>query len=308
VDATGNLLTQSGQFVQGWNAVGGTLTTNGATSNIKLPISGLRQPSATANISLASNLNSNAVVGTADGTFSSPIPVVDAQGSTHILTVTYTKTASDTWDYKVSIPSSDLTAGGATATATLASGSLTFDGKGHLTSPAATAGPVAVPITGLVNGAADLTVNWNIYDVSGLASVTQYSQAAANLGSTQDGAPSGQLNSMSIGVNGQIFAHYSNGDAIAVAQMAVASVLNPDSMQDLGDNTFGVTSATSLPAIGLPGTGSRGQISGGALESSTVDIAKEFTNLLIYQRGYQANSKVITTEDEILQETVALKR
>jgi flagellar hook protein FlgE len=308
VDATGNLLTQSGQFVQGWNAVGGTLTTNGATSNIKLPISGLRQPSATANISLASNLNSNAVVGTADGTFSSPIPVVDAQGSTHILTVTYTKTASDTWDYKVSIPSSDLTAGGATATATLASGSLTFDGTGHLTSPAATAGPVTIPITGLVNGAADLTVNWNIFDVNGLASVTQYSQAAANLGSTQDGAPSGQLNGMSIGTNGQVFAHYSNGDAIAVAQLAVASVLNPDSMQDLGDNTFGVTSATSLPAIGLPGTGSRGQISGGALESSTVDIAKEFTNLLIYQRGYQANSKVITTEDEILQETVALKR
>ncbi len=97
-------------------------------------------------------------------------------------------------------------------------------------------------------------------------------------------------------MNGQILAHYSNGDAIPVAQLAIASVLNPDSMQDLGDNTFGVTSATSLPAIGLPGTGSRGQISGGALESSTVDIAKEFTNLLVYQRGYQANSKVITTE------------
>jgi flagellar hook protein FlgE len=308
VDATGNLLTQSGQFVQGWNAFGGTLNTNGATSNIKLPIAGLRQPSATANISLAANLNSNAVVGSADGTFSSPIPVVDAQGNTHTLTVTYTKTASDVWDYKVTMPSADLTSGGAGPAATLASGSFTFDGKGHLTTPASTAGPVALPITGLVNGAADLTVNWSIYDANGVATVTQYSQAAANLGSSQDGAPSGQLNNMSIGLNGQILAHYSNGDAIPVAQLAVASVLNPDSMQDLGDNAFGATSATSLPAIGLPGTGSRGQISGGALESSTVDIAKEFTNLLIYQRGYQANSKVITTEDEILQETVALKR
>ena len=79
-------------------------------------------------------------------------------------------------------------------------------------------------------------------------------------------------------------------------------------MQDLGNNTFGVTSATSVPAIGTPGTGSRGGITGGALEASTVDIAKEFTNLLVFQRGYQANAKVITTEDDILQETVALKR
>jgi flagellar hook protein FlgE len=79
-------------------------------------------------------------------------------------------------------------------------------------------------------------------------------------------------------------------------------------MQDLGDNTFGVTSASSIPAIGLPGTGSRGEITGGALEASTVDIAKEFTNLLTYERGYQANSKVVATEDDILQETVGLKR
>ena len=98
------------------------------------------------------------------------------------------------------------------------------------------------------------------------------------------------------------------GDAVAVAQLAIASVLNPDSMQDLGDNTFGVTSRSSIPAIGLPGTGSRGAITGGALETSTVDIAKEFTNLLTYERGYQANSKVVTTQDDILQETVALKR
>jgi len=91
-----------------------------------------------------------------------------------------------------------------------------------------------------------------------------------------------------------------------VAQLAVATVLNPASMQDLGNNTFGVTSATSIPAIGVPGTGSRGTVTGGALESSTVDIASEFTNLLVYERGYQANSKVITTEDQVLQTTLSL--
>lgn len=308
VDATGNLLTQGGAFVQGWNAVGGVLNTNGSVSNIQLPITGLRRPSATTTISLAVNLNANAALNSTDATFSSPMPVVDAQGNTHTLTVTYTKTAADSWSYKVTIPSTDLTNPGAGTDSQLATGTLTFDGTGHLTAPSAAAGPIPIPINGLSNGAADINVNWNIYDASGTASLTQYAQASANLGSTQDGSPSGQLTNVSIGTNGQILAHYSNGDAIPVAQIALASVLNPDSMQDLGDNNFGVTSATSLPAIGTPGTGSRGQISGGALETSTVDIAKEFTNLLTYERGYQANSKVITTEDDIMQETVALKR
>jgi len=308
VDASGNLLTQGGQFVQGWNAAGGVLDTNGAVSNVRLPITGLRQPAATKAISLAANLNANAALGSADATFSSPIPVVDAQGNTHTLTVTYSKTAADTWSYNVSIPSGDITSPTGTVSSTLASGTLVFDGAGKLISPTAAAGAIPFQVTGLVNGAADLNVNWSLFDANGTPTFTQYAQASANLGSTQDGSPSGQLTSMSIGSTGQVLAHYSNGDAIEVAQIALASVLNPDSMQDLGENTFGVTSATSLPAIGTPGTGSRGQISGGALESSTVDIAKEFTNLLIYQRGYQANSKVITTEDDILQETVALKR
>jgi len=91
-----------------------------------------------------------------------------------------------------------------------------------------------------------------------------------------------------------------------VAQLALASVLNPDSMQNLGNNTYTATSATATPIIGTSGTGSRGQITGGALEASTVNIASEFTNLLTYERGYQADSKVITTEDNVLQSTVAL--
>ena len=86
----------------------------------------------------------------------------------------------------------------------------------------------------------------------------------------------------------------------------MGSVLNPDSMQNLGNNTYGVTAATATPIIGTSGSGSLGQITGEALEASTVDIAAEFTNLLTYERGYQANSKVITTEDTITQTTVQL--
>jgi flagellar hook protein FlgE len=188
----------------------------------------------------------------------------------------------------------------------VASGTLTFDGTGLLSSPAASAGSVAIPITGLADGASDMSVNWNLYDASGTSTLTQFSEASANLASTQDGTAPGQLTGTSIGPNGQVSATYSNGSSIVVAQIALASVLNPGSMQNLGNNTFSATSATATPIIGTSATGSRGQITGGALESSTVNIATEFTNLLTYERGYQANSKVITTEDDIMQSTVGL--
>jgi flagellar hook protein FlgE len=307
LDSTGHLLTQSGNHVQGWNGVNGVVDTNAGISDIVLPVAGLRQPSTTTKFSLAVNLNANAAAGTPDATFSSPMQVVDSQGKTHVLTVTYTKTASGQWGYDVTIPSSDLAGASGTSTS-VASGTLIFDANGHLSDPAASAGAITIPIQQLANGAADLALTWNLYDTAGNPTITQYDQVSANLASSQDGTQAGQLTGISIGENGQMTASYSNGDSIAVAQLAVGSVLNPGSMQDLGNNTFGVTSATSVPAIGTPGTGSRGIITGGALESSTVDIAKEFTNLLIFQRGYQANAKVITTEDDILQETVALKR
>lgn len=307
VDASGHLLTQQNQNLQGWNAQNGVLSSNTGITDIRVPISSLRQPSPTSQFTITANMNASAVVGTPDATFSSPIPIVDSQGNSHLVTLTYVKSAANTWNYTATIPSSAIVGGTGTAT-TLATGTLTFDGLGHLATPLPVNSPVSIAITGFNNGASDMTMNWNLYDTVGNATLTQYNQASANLGSTQDGSPSGQLKAMSIGSNGQVLAHYSNGDAVAVAQLAIASVLNPDSMQDLGDNTFGVTSRSSIPAIGLPGTGSRGAITGGALETSTVDIAKEFTNLLTYERGYQANSKVVTTQDDILQETVALKR
>jgi flagellar hook protein FlgE len=306
LDATGHLLTQSGENVEGWNGVNGVVDTNSPLANIVLPVAGLRAPTTTTEFSLNLNLNAGAAVGTTDATFSSPMQVVDSQGQLHTLTVTYTETAPGTWNYDVTIPSADITGGvGATTDLTPGGGSLTFDANGNLVTPAAGA-PVPIAIAGLADGAAPMALTWNLYDANGNPQITQYDQASANLASSQNGTQAGQLTSMAIGANGQITAVYSNGDNVAVAQLAVGTVLNPQSMQDLGSNTFGVTSATAVPAIGTPGTGSRGTVTGGALEASTVDIATEFTNLLIYERGYQANSKVITTEDQVIQTTLAL--
>jgi flagellar hook protein FlgE len=106
---------------------------------------------------------------------------------------------------------------------------------------------------------------------------------------------------------GKILAQYSDGQQVVVGQVAMASVRNPESLIAVGNNNYQVSARTATPAIGLPNTGGRGDIVGGAIESSTVDIAREFTNLIVLQRGYQANSRVITTVDELSQETINLK-
>jgi flagellar hook protein FlgE len=111
-----------------------------------------------------------------------------------------------------------------------------------------------------------------------------------------------------LGNGGKILAQYSNGQQVVVGQVAMATVRNPESLIASGNSTFQLSARTALPAVGLPDTGGRGSVLGGTVEASTVDIAREFTNLIVYQRGYQANARMITTVDDISQETINLKR
>jgi flagellar hook protein FlgE len=105
---------------------------------------------------------------------------------------------------------------------------------------------------------------------------------------------------------GRVLAQYSNGDQVVVGQLAMASIRNPDTLLAAGNNSFQLSARTATPSIGVPGTGGRGQIVGGSVEASTVDIAQEFTNLIVYQRGYEANSRVVTTADQLSQDTINL--
>jgi len=105
---------------------------------------------------------------------------------------------------------------------------------------------------------------------------------------------------------GLITASYSNGSQLTVAQIALANIQNPGSLTSVGDNNFATTALTAQPAVGTADTGGRGQIIGGSLEASNADIATEFTNLIIFQRAYEANSKVVTTEDTLTQDTIGL--
>lgn len=305
VDANGHMVTSSGQSLQGWNAQNSVLTTTGPTTDITVPTGLSLAPKATSVISLNVNLNSNVAPGSSGGTFSSPIQIFDAQGNPHTLTIKYTETAANAWSVDISIPSADLN-GGVGTTTSLGTANLTFDGAGKLLTPAAAGGTVPVAIAGLASGAADMNIQWKLYSPAGDPTLTQNTAVSANLYTSQDGYRSGTLNSFGIGAGGVVVAKFSNGASQNVAQIALASVTNPGSMQQLGGNAWVATNATATPVIGIPSTGARGQINGGTLESSTVDIATEFTNLLQYERGYQANSKVITTQDEIVRGTIAL--
>ena len=310
-DAKGTLTTIDGQRVQGWTQINadGSINTSGAIGDIVLPTGNLRQPLATQNFSLDMNLNSAGQIGQPSGSFSQPVQVVDSLGNTQTLTVSFTKTAANAWTYNVSIPASALTTA---PSGPLATGSLTFDTAGKLLTPAptppATANNVAIAITGLADGAANLAINWNLNDTTGASRLTQISQPSQVASNTQDGTEAATLVSVALGDGGLVQARYSNGQSKTVGQLAIAGIRNPDSLSAIGNNNFVVSADTAAPVIGAAETGGRGKVLGSALESSTVDIAKEFTNLIIYQRGYQANAKVINTEDQLSQETIALKQ
>jgi flagellar hook protein FlgE len=308
LDANGNLVTATGQFVQGWTSENGTVNTSGAIGNITIPSNALQTPSATQNVSLSMNLNAAGVVGEPSGSFSTTVQAVDSLGVSHTLTFNLTETAPGTWNYEVDIPGADLTSGTAGTPSAVATGQLTFDANGNLISPTAPA-QVAISATGLADGANDMNINWNLAtdDGNGTPVVTQYAAASAVSAATQDGVPASQVTQVSIANGGAITAQFSNGNQLVVGQLALASISNPDSLIAVGQNNYEVGADTATPVIGVPLTGTLGTVEGGALEDSTVDIATEFTNLIVYQNSYEANSKVISTLDQVTQNLLNLQ-
>jgi flagellar hook protein FlgE len=302
VDKSGNLLTGKGLRVQGWTENGGRLDTNGPVGDLVVPVGSIKAPQASTAFQFDMNLNAAASAGPPADTFRTSIEIFDSLGSSHVVSVTFTKsTTANAWNYSITIPDSSVTAPVAPQT-----GTLQFNSNGNLTSPDATT-DITFAIAGLANGAADINLRWNLYNGT-TPRLTQYAQPSAVSANSQDGEPSAQLIRVGIGDGGRVLAQYSNGVQTAVGQLAMASIRNPESLVAVGDNAFQLSERSALPAIGTPSTGGRGTIIGGAVEASTVDIAREFTSLIVLQRGYQANTRVITTVDEISQETINLKR
>jgi flagellar hook protein FlgE len=307
VNANGILMGNDGSVIQGYPAVNGVINTNQTPGPLTIANGLINPPKATANAELDLNLNSGTAVG---GTFSTALTVYDSLGAAHVLTYTFTKTSANNWDYSVTIPQADVT--GATGPVVVASGSsgnatpngLVFNGSGQLTSPAGDL--TGINIANLSDGAKTLTFNWNLYDASKNGLLTQVASASATSSTQQDGFASGSLVSYSIGSDGTIQGTFSNGQTQALGQILLATFSNDEGLDRNGANEFLATLASGAANIGIPGTGGRGTLSGGALEQSNVDISTEFANLIVAQSGYQANAKVVTTLDTITQATLNL--
>ncbi len=305
VDLKGNLTTATGEKLQGWTDFtgSGNVNTNTAVSDIVLPVGTLKAPTVTNTMSVDLNLNAGAVAGEATGEFSTSIEVFDSLGNSHMVTFNFTKSdTANQWNYSVSVPDADF--GSAYTPVT---GSLTFDGNGKLTSPTSTDAAPVIPLTGLADGASDMSITWNIFN-NGVPRISQYSQTSATAANDQDGGPAANLIRVGLADGGKVVALYSNGTQTVVGQVAMALIRNPQSLIAMGNSNFGLSARSALPAVGLPNTGGRGAVLGGSVEGSTVDIAKEFTNLIVLQRAYQANSKVVTTVDQLSQDTINLKQ
>jgi flagellar hook protein FlgE len=289
-DARGNLTDPTGMIVQGWPANGntGAINTSGPVTDITLPLSAPDSPQATSTVYMGGNLSAGAVVG-AGSTVPTSITAFDQNGTQHSLTVNATKTGANTWTATVND-------GGTT----LGSSTLTFDASGQLTSSSS----FTVPWSG--NAGGSLKIDLAQAGTSG--GITQYGGASTAIATEQDGAAAASLRSFAIGDDGTVTGTFSNGSSKVLAKIALATFSNPAGLQKAGDSHFRATGASGNVLMQAAGTGTAGTFAAGSLEMSNVDLGQEFTNLIIAQRGFQANSKIISSSDELLQDLVNLKR
>jgi len=218
-------------------------------------------------------------------TITSSVEIYDSQGNVHLLTTIFRKINDNTWEWETSTP----------AVGVVGSGTLNFNTFGQLTG--ATGGPIAFNPA----GAAPISIQPDF------GRITQY-VGDSSIDITQDGYPMGYLDGFTIDKNGRVVGVFSNGLTRNIAQVAVATVNNPAGLERVGETMFRVSSNSGSVRINPAGVGGSGSITPGALEMSNVDLSQEFTDMIITQRGFQANSRIITTSDEMLQELVALKR
>jgi flagellar hook protein FlgE len=238
-----------------------------------------------------------------DVTHPASITVYDSIGTPIALSMTFTKdpTAPNRWLWNASVPEPAAITGGG-------SGFVTFDTDGRLETFAYNGGANSLQFdpgsgaTAPVNIALDSGV---LGDINGLS---QFASASNAVASAQDGYPMGNLQDISVDSTGVITGYFSNGINQTLAQIALSTFNNPTGLLRFGDNMYGESANSGNAIIGFSGTSSQSTITPGALESSNVDLSEEFTNMIIAQRGFQANARVITTADEMLTELVNLKR
>lgn len=322
LDKDGILVNPQGFALQGF-PVDETGKPLGGLGDIVLDTSQILPASATTSIGLVVNLNASATTPAGDwpggsGTdappgdwlaasnFSTTVTVYDSLGQAHDLTVLFRKTDANTWEYRAVIPIVDVQADPTDPENWVAvgEGTLVFNDDGTLDADNSTVNDIT--ISGFVNGAADLTV---VADDLSFVGSTQFARASSIFLVRQDGFSAGTLTGITINPQGLVIGQFSNGSTRALYQIALADFPSEERLANIGGNLFAQTfESGNVRIVGAPGTGVFGSLVSGGLELSTVDITQEFVNLISSQRGFQANSRMITVADQMYDEVVNLKR
>lgn len=286
-DATGDMvLPGDGAMVQGWAAVNGVIDTTSPLTDLRVPAGTLMGAQGTAAATYEGNLDSTANPGTA---ITRSLTVYNSTGVASTLNLTFTKgpIAGDPWSLVGTVNAADGSVQGTTSY-----GNVTFD-----------------PTTGALTSAGNVpvTVGGSTINVD-LAAITGFSGVDTVKGLDQDGHAAGTLQSFQLGQDGTITGSFSNGLKQVIGRLAMANFTNPAGLEKAGGSLFTTTVNSGTIQLGTPGSGGRGTLAGGSLEMSNVDLSSEFTNLIVAQRGFQANARVITTSDQVLQELVNLKQ
>ncbi len=282
--ADGALVNSNGFRLQGWMAdTDGNIDSTQALQNIIIPVGAQMKPKATTQIAFEGNLDANAAAGSE---WITSVQVYDSLGNPHNLTITFTKTAENKWGWTTDL---DGTSGD--------SGTIEFDTDGTvLSGGTGTAAFTLMPVAQDINLSIDFS------------QLTQFGGNPTAYINFQDGYEAGSLDMVSTDSGGVLTGIFTNGQSKALAQIALATFSNPGGLLKEGGNLYQISNNSGLPNIGTADSGGRGSIAVGALEMSNVDLAQEFTNMIVTQRGFQANSRVITTSDEMLQDLINIKR
>ncbi len=296
LDAAGHLTTQDGGLVQGWQAAAsGQIDTNQPIGPIQIRVGDLLAPVQTGKVTVGGNLSADATLVPVTAT-TLTVTGYDEQGVAIPINVKFTKTAANQW-------TATGTYGAAQTVVALTDNVLTFDGAGELTAPADRDMNIAAGAIPGFPGAITLSLG----GATSPGRLTQYAGKATVAITDQNGSPPGSLQSFSISQDGVIVGSYSNGLAKSIAQLSMAVFTNPEGLERAG-GAWRASANSGLAQVGVAGAGGRGLLAAGNLEMSNVDLAEEFTRLIVAQRGFQGNARVITTSDEILQEVISLKR
>jgi flagellar hook protein FlgE len=302
LDANGNLVTADGGFVLGWQAdQNGAVSTNASVGRLKIPVGQVIKPVTTSEVKIGGNLPADIATGEK---VNAGIDVYNSLGTAIPLRAEFTKTANTAGSVNWTVKMFD-----AAGTALTGNIPVSFNLTGGLTTanPTITQAQLnAIPGTTGTWNAGGMTLDFGAAgDPDRLTGAAQLNSAAAL---SQDGSAVGSVVGFSVSQEGLVTGVFSNGRSQPLGQVALATFANPVGLEKAGNSLYTATVNSGAAQVGVAGQGGRGTLSGGTLEMSNVDLAAEFTNLIVAQRGFQANSRVITTSDEILQDLVNLKR